>query len=165
MRKTGACIPLANPQFEQDPPERSGLLRGRAALLAAFILGAICATLIVYGVLQRPVSTVPPQAQDDGGPLDQKPFYTVDKRTLGPLTLEELQINIPADLGRLMTAETRDCFVRKIGELAAQAGDPEGLDPADVAFLPTDGSWDDLTFYGRRGLLAQAIVSRAITLC
>ena len=149
--------------------ERSTTLTWIAALSAAFLAGAGFASVLIFGFVQfspagAPVSEAgPPEANAEFAA--EKPFYTVGKRTRGPLTMKELQINIPQHLAAMMTERRQKCFLEKIGELAKEAGDPETLNPADVAFLPTDGSWDDLTFFGRRSLLAQAIVSRAITLC
>lgn len=96
---------------------------------------------------------------------DEKPFFSIDEDAVGPLTLSELQINIPAELDSELTPQSRTCFLRQIGELAAAVGDPETLDPSEVAYLPTDGSWNDLTAFNKRVILAQAIVSRAITFC
>ncbi|MEM8792145.1 MAG: hypothetical protein AAGE80_11040 [Pseudomonadota bacterium] len=138
-----------------------------AALSLAFVLGAAFATAVILGpslLADRPAPFFNLTEESPRAP-DEKPFFSVGKRTEGPLTLDELQINIPAELDSMMTDETRACFLRKIGELAAKAGDPETLDPAEVAYLPTDGSWDDLTIYARRGILAQAVISRAIALC
>jgi len=149
--------------------ERSAMLAWIAALSAAFLAGAGFATVLIFGIARfSPPDAPSPEAGLAAESADiaaEKPFYTVGKRTRGPLTMEELQINIPEHLAAMMTERRQACFRERIGELAKEAGDPETLDPADVAFLPTDGSWDELTFFGRRSLLAQAIVSRAIALC
>jgi len=79
--------------------------------------------------------------------------------------MAELQISIPADLDAMYTDQMRVCFLAKIEELATHAGDPETLDPKKVAFLPTDGTWEELPRSSKRLILAQAIVSRAATLC
>lgn len=160
---------MSQEKGEKRIGERSTTLIWVAALSATFLAGAGVATVLIFGIARfSPFEAPKPEA---GLPVEsaevsnEKPFYTVGKRTRGPLTMEELQINIPEHLAVMMTERRQACFLKKIGELAADAGDPETLNPADVAFLPTDGTWDDLTFYGRRSLLAQAIVSRAITLC
>jgi len=149
--------------------EKPANLTWVAALTAAFLAGAVASAVLIFGFVEFSASGAPkPKAglpAGGAGVANEKPFYTVGKRTRGPLTMEELQINIPEHLAAMMTERRQACFLAMIGELAEEAGDPETLDPADVAFLPTDGTWDDLTFYGRRSLLAQAIVSRAITLC
>jgi hypothetical protein len=148
---------------------RSTTLTWVAALSAAFLAGAGFATVLILSFVQffpadaPSLQAAPPEESAEA--KNEKPFYTVGKRTRGPLTMEELQINIPEHLAAMMTARRRSCFLEKIGELAEKARDPETLNPEDVAFLPTDGSWYELTIFGRRSILAQAIVSRAITLC
>jgi hypothetical protein len=148
---------------------RSTALTWVAALSAAFLAGAAFATVLIFSFAEFSPADAPSSEAglrgESAESANEKPFYTVGKRTRGPLTMEELQINIPEHLAAMMTARKQACFLEKIGELAEEAGDPETLNPVDVAFLPTDGSWDELTFFGRRSLLAQAIVSRAITLC
>ena len=106
-----------------------------------------------------------PVAGDPIQASGEPPFYNVYRNGLGPLTMDELQIDLPAELEALYTDEMEACLLTQIEILAAEAGDPETLNPADVAFLPTDGSWEELTRFGRRNILAQAVVSRAATLC
>lgn len=96
---------------------------------------------------------------------DTSRFFHVETNGTGPLTMAELQIDIPDDLEKRMSSERKTCFLRKIEELAAAAGDPETLKTEDVAFLPDQETWDPLPRYNKRLLLAQAVVSRAITLC
>lgn len=160
---------LSGKKDNKRGPKRPGVRFSGVTLALAFVGSAAVAAGVIPPMAD--VSAFERQSLGLGaleinadGP-DEKPFYTVGKRTRGPLTLEELQINIPAELDSMLTTRKRNCFIEKIGELAEQAGDPETLDPADVAYLPTDGTWDELTFYGRRNLLAQAIVSRAIIFC
>ena len=156
---------MTDHNFNQGPHIKANPLRWVWALCAGFVAGAVGATVVIYGVVLGPGAAQQVAPESVSLERDEKPFFTVGKRTKGPLTLEELQINIPQDVASHMTQDQRACFVRQIGVLAAQAGDPETLDPGDVAFLPTDGSWDDVSIYGRRGLLAQAIISRAIAGC
>ena len=96
---------------------------------------------------------------------DEPPFYNVDRRGTGPLTMEELQINFPSELRAQLSTAQQDCILTKVEELIAAAGDPATLNPADVNFLPTDRTWDDLTQFGRRSILAQAVISHAAVLC
>jgi len=96
---------------------------------------------------------------------DEPPFYRIDKSARGPLTMPELQVNIPQELDELYTESMRTCFLATIEDLARSAGDPETLDPSTVTFLPTDGSWQDLTRFHKRNLLAQSIISEAGVLC
>lgn len=95
----------------------------------------------------------------------EQPFYRIDRNASGPLTMQELQVNIPKELDALYTPRMRNCFFERIEELSASAGDPETLDPASVAYLPKDGSWEELSAFHKRNILAQAIVSRAGALC
>ncbi|MEO0786161.1 MAG: hypothetical protein AAFY10_10715 [Pseudomonadota bacterium] len=98
-------------------------------------------------------------------PVAEAPFFNVDRNGTGPLTMTELQVNIPAELDAMYTENMRTCLFTTIEDLAEKAGDPEVLDPSSVAFLPTDGSWEELTRFGKRSILAQAVISRAATLC
>lgn len=152
-----------------DPKETGrGMQRSRkVALPVLAIVGAIIAVVFAFGLPPFSNDPVPTggHGEERTSGVDEKPFFLIDKNASGPLTLAELQINIPAELDRELTTQRRACFLRKIGELAAEAGDPETLDPSNVAYLPTDGSWDDLTTFNKRLILAQAIVSRAITYC
>lgn len=96
---------------------------------------------------------------------DEPPFYRIDKNASGPLTMPELQVNIPQELDAQYTESMRTCFLATVKDLASSAGDPESLDPSSVTFLPTDGSWQELTKFHKRNLLAQAIISEAGVLC
>ncbi|MEM5515733.1 hypothetical protein WNY37_02155 [Henriciella sp. AS95] len=124
----------------------------------------ICLTVLCAMMLAACSAETGTKAQGQQA-SDEPPFYTVYRNGTGPLTMEELQINIPVELDAIYTDKTRACFLAKVEALAAEAGDPERLDPADVAFLPTDGTWEQLSRFHRRNLLAQAIVSRAGGLC
>lgn len=96
---------------------------------------------------------------------DEQPFYRIDKNASGPLTMPELQVNVPQELDAQYTESMRTCFQATVEDLASSAGDPESLDPSSVTFLPTDGSWQELTKFHKRNLLAQAIISEAGVLC
>lgn len=96
---------------------------------------------------------------------DEPPFYRVDKNASGPLTMQELQVNIPQELDAFYTESMRTCLLATIEDLASSAGDPETLDPSTVSFLPTDGSWRKLTKFHKRNILAQSIVSEAGVVC
>ena len=116
-----------------------------------WVMGAVLASMLAIG--------------GAAGASEEKPFFTIDAQASGPLTLDELDVNIPEEMASQMSEGQQACFIAKIGDLAADAGDPETLDPADVAYLPTDGSWAGLTTHARRAILAQAVISRAITFC
>lgn len=149
---------------DEDDREAAGRPADFAGRLVAFVLGAALASAVLLWI-GRSAEPEPPADQVSSPAPGETPFYNVGKRTRGPLTLAELQISIPKELDAQLTPRMRECFLEKVEQLAAEAGDPATLDPADVAFLPRDGTWDKLTFHGRRSLLAQAIVSRAATLC
>ena len=96
---------------------------------------------------------------------DAPPFYRIDRNASGSLTMPELQVNIPQELDAEYTESMRTCFLATVEDLASSAGDPESLDPSSVTLLPTDGSWQELTKFHKRNLLAQAIISEAGVLC
>ncbi len=96
---------------------------------------------------------------------EEVPFYRIDRTASGPLSMLELQVNIPQELDDLYTESMRTCFLATVEDLASSAGDPETLDPSTVRFLPTDGSWQKLTKFHKRNLLAQSIISEAGVLC
>lgn len=96
---------------------------------------------------------------------DEPPFYRIDRNTRGPLTMRELQVNIPQELDAMYTESMRTCFLETVEDLARSAGDPETLDPSTVTLLPKDGSWQELTKFHRRNLLAQSIISEAGVIC
>ena len=94
------------------------------------------------------------------------PFYTTNPNATGPLTPEELQINIPAEIDKQLTDKNRECAMKKIAELAEEAGDPETVDMVALGYLPPDfEGWTNLRPWGRRSLLGQAVVSRGFAMC
>ncbi|MEO0449275.1 MAG: hypothetical protein AAFZ74_03020 [Pseudomonadota bacterium] len=106
-----------------------------------------------------------PTSTGESMSADEPPFYRIDKNASGPLSMPELQVNIPQELDDLYTESMRTCFLATVEDLASSAGDPETLDPSTVTFLPTDGSWQELTKFHKRNLLAQSIISEAGVLC
>ena len=117
-----------------------------ATLTAIFVLGA-CSK----------------QSGNATGAADKAPLFRIDGDRGGPLTLEELQIHTDGNLS--LTTDRRDCYVQKIGDLAAAAGDPETADVVALGYVTDSEGWRRLKRDGRRLILAQAIVSRAITFC
>ena len=97
--------------------------------------------------------------------VDEHPFFETDSNAVGPLTMAELKLNIPAEIDQQLTDEQRICFVNEVERQIAEAGDPATLDPADVNFLPTDGSWEELEPGFKRTLLAQVVISNIIHFC
>jgi hypothetical protein len=63
-----------------------------------------------------------------------------------------------------LTDEHRECVLATLERRAAEAGDPEGLDPATVEFLTSD-TWYLFDASAKRILLAQALVSEAMFSC
>jgi|TARA_R110001632_G_scaffold6848_3_gene27590 hypothetical protein len=100
----------------------------------------------------------------DGAEISEPPFYNVDRNGTGPLTLQELQINIPGELAAYYT-DGGNCLISKIEELAAQAGDPQTLDPSTVELLSDIEDWQKLNRSTKRIILAQVIVSNAGRAC
>ena len=82
----------------------------------------------------------------------------------GPLTLAEVQANFLRLMDEPVDDRQRDCVFGEIEGRARAAGDPEVLDPATVEFLPADG-WGRLDASGRRLILTQAIVMKALFIC
>ncbi len=96
---------------------------------------------------------------------DEPPMFKVDRNGTGPLTMEELDIHLPRDMTRLMTDRMEACYFDMVEKLAAEAGDPETLDPSEFEFLEGVDNWHELTRFGRRLILAQAIGSWAMIYC
>lgn len=94
---------------------------------------------------------------------DPKPLFRIDEQRRGPLTLDELQIQTEGNID--LSTEQRACYLQKIGDLAAAAGDPETVDVVALGYVTDGEGWRRLKRDGRRLILAQAIVSRAINFC
>jgi hypothetical protein len=82
----------------------------------------------------------------------------------GPLTLAEVRANFIDHMEGPLEGARRDCVFREVEERTRAAGDPETLDPTTVEFLPAE-RWNDLEPFGRRILLAQVIVTKALFVC
>ena len=82
----------------------------------------------------------------------------------GPLTLAEVRANLIDRMDTPLEEERRECVFREVEERARAAGDPETLDPATVEFLPVEG-WHEVDPFGRRIVLAQVIVTKALFVC
>ena len=96
------------------------------------------------------------------------PLFVVDRIASGPLTLAELQINIPKKIGWMLTDNNISCILKAAESRAREAGDPELLDPD--AFPYWGGSvnrdeWSQHSTHMQRVLLAQAIISWAMIDC
>ncbi len=111
----------------------------------------------------------PPISAGAAGPVSptEPPLFQVNPNATGPLTMDELQINIPADLAARLSDEKQACWLREIENMAAEAGDPAALEPGANDYLsridPDD--WNQLNAHMKRALLAQAVTSQAINRC
>lgn len=100
--------------------------------------------------------------------IEEAPFYVVDRNATGPLTLVELQINIPKEIDAELTESKRSCFFDSVEKRAFEAGDPASLDPDDFPYWNGKVSrddWGQQSNYMKRVLLAQAIISWAMADC
>ena len=99
---------------------------------------------------------------------DEPPFFVADRSATGPLTLDELQIDIPDDVERWMTDSKKACFLDAVERRAIEAGDPADVDPDDFPYWGGKVSredWSQHDSYMQRVLLAQAVVSWAMMDC
>jgi hypothetical protein len=92
------------------------------------------------------------------------------RNATGPLTDEEIQAAMVRmdqsyeQMERSLADEHRECVLARLERRAADAGDPEALDPETVEFLTSD-SWYLLDASAKRIFLAQALVSEALFSC
>jgi hypothetical protein len=101
-------------------------------------------------------------------PIEEVPFYVVDRNASGPLTLAELQLNIPREIDADLTESKRSCFFDSVEKRAFEAGDPAILDPEDFPYWNgkiSRDDWGQQSNYMKRVLLAQAIISWAMVEC
>lgn len=99
---------------------------------------------------------------------EEAPFFVVDRNATGPLTLEELQINIPKKINAELTESRRSCFFDSVKKRAFETGDPAILDPDDLPYWNSKISradWSQQSNKMKRVLLAQAITSWAMVDC
>ena len=104
---------------------------------------------------------------DDAG-AEEPPFFTADRNATGPLTLAELQIDIPRDVEKWMTESKKSCFMNAVERRAQEAGDPATIDPDDFPYWGGNvdkQEWSQHSKHLQRVLLAQAIVSWAMLDC
>lgn len=102
------------------------------------------------------------------GSTEKAPFFVVDRNASGPLTLVELQINIPKKINAKLTDSRRSCFFDAVKKRAFEAGDPAILDPDDFSYWNgkiSRADWSQQSNYIKRVLLAQAIISWAMADC
>ena len=110
----------------------------------------------------------PDSSSSDTVAADEAPFFVADRHATGPLTLAELQIDIPDEIDRALTDNDRSCFFEAVERRALAAGDPALLDPNDFVYWDGEvdrAEWSQHSNYMQRVLLAQAIVSWAMIDC
>jgi len=99
---------------------------------------------------------------------EEAPFFVVDRNATGPLTLAELQINIPKEISDELTEDRRSCFFDSVKRRALDAGDPASLDPDDFPYWNgelSEADWSRQSNRMKRVLFAQAIISWAMIDC
>ena len=102
---------------------------------------------------------------DESG-AEEPPFFTADRNATGPLTLAELQIDIPDDVEKWMSKKS--CFMHAVERRAQEAGDPAAIDPDDFPYWGGNVDRETRSRHSKhiqRVLLAQGIVSWAMMDC
>ena len=92
------------------------------------------------------------------------PIFSVDLDATGPLSVAELSINYQDNSISDFSSTQRACVTKELGERVATAGDPVLLDPTTVEFIPEE-TWPELDAQGKRMILAQVIVTKALFVC
>ena len=133
-----------------DEPSQLQLIRAQGGTnpVGAGLLVALLVMPVVWAVYQA-------NRVDHSG-------YVFD--AAGPLTVAEVRANFLDRMDEPMAASRQECIVREIEERALAAGDPQTLDPKRVEFLPAR-TWAQLDRFGKRLVLAQAIVTKASFVC
>ncbi|MEM6514390.1 MAG: hypothetical protein AAF660_15370 [Pseudomonadota bacterium] len=101
-------------------------------------------------------------------PTEEPPFFEANRFGSGPLTLEELNIRIPAEVAQAINAEQEACFYEAVERRAIAAGDPADLDPDEHVYwggTVSKADWDRHSNHMQRVLLAQGVVSWAMIDC
>lgn len=80
------------------------------------------------------------------------------------MTITEVQADFLDQMNEPQKGEQSECVFKQIEARARAAGDSGTLDPTTVEFLPAEG-WDRLDSFGRRIILAQVIVTKALMVC
>jgi hypothetical protein len=97
-----------------------------------------------------------------------QPYLDVD--ATGPLTVDEVQAAIDRmdesydRLGKSLAGAHRKCVLAEVEKRVRDAGDPETLDPASMEFLTAE-TWYGLDGFGKRLVLMQAIMTKALFVC
>jgi hypothetical protein len=98
---------------------------------------------------------------------NEPPMFRIDENATGPLTMDELQFTVPAEMKKLMSARTIDCWREAIEKQAQEAGDPAAIDPTESELLSVlePEQWAALKPHMKRAILAQALMSSALREC
>ena len=116
----------------------------KVSMLSCLVILAACSDIVSSG------------ADDESA--DEAPFFVADRNATGPLTLDELQIDIPDKVERWMTDSKKACFLEAVERRAIEAGDPANVDPDDFPYWGGKVSredWSQHSAYMQRVLLAQ----------
>jgi hypothetical protein len=126
------------------------------------ILGVVLSLALVTAC------TDPGSAGPGDSVADEPPFFVADRDATGPLTLAELQINIPDEIDKALNDSKRSCFFDAVERRANEAGDPAHLEPDAFPYWGgkiDQDDWSQHSKYMQRVLLAQAIISWAMSDC
>jgi len=129
-------------------------------LLKHILLKAFLSLIVLQGVK----TTLGSENSSD----DDPPFFVVDANATGPLTLEELQINVPRHIANELNDREMYCYLQTIDREIAEAGDPATINPEEMSHWGGEVSlsdWAGLSPYQQRVLLAQAIIGGALGNC
>ncbi len=101
------------------------------------------------------------------GQAAEPPMFRIDENATGPLTMDELQFTVPAEMKELMSARTIDCWREAIEKQALEAGDPAAINPTESELLSVlePEQWEALKPHMKRAILAQALMSSALREC
>ncbi|MEO1203344.1 MAG: hypothetical protein AAFX10_11585, partial [Pseudomonadota bacterium] len=124
----------------------------------------VAAAVALAALLAASACTQEDSAETVDSDIDELPYFVVDNDAVGPLTLEELNINVPARVALHWSDSKMSCFLAAVERRAADAGDPETLNPDDLPYWETQDTteqWPRFTPHMRRVLLAQAVISWA----
>lgn len=95
---------------------------------------------------------------------EDKPLFNTDPNKKGPLTLEELDINLQM---LNLNEKQQKCMMDSIAEMLVNLGDPENVNPKEHFFLENQDidNWNKLLPYMKRVISAQAVISFAPMEC
>ena len=107
-------------------------------------------------------------SESNGANSEEPPFFQANRFGSGPLTLEELKIDIPDEIERGLSDAEKACFLDAVARRAEEAGDPALIDPDALVYWDGNVSkedWQKHDRYMQRILLAQGVISWAMIDC